>query len=247
MEKGEIDDNTPPKGFRIDEILSNSNTKSLQNAKQSARTIPGFTLKDELINKEKSVSKSSDEMKQNKSKISAEEISSKHDSNQYLSANVSPSKKLNYGGERDHSINSNLSQSLGYNNEDFNPFGNKNNNNMNLSKPQEFNYDTVMNPSISFMGSMINKMSGGFQPVKTQLNLSLNIFNQEQAMNDVKACKIYDLNQLNGSLNISLSRNKNVLIEMVDDTHIQVKLIQKEVPSKVNFQNTSNCLNIASN
>jgi hypothetical protein len=159
MEKGEEYDNTPTKGFRIDEFLSNSNTKSLQNAKQSARTIPGFTLKDELINKEKSVSKSSDEMKQNKSKISGE-MSSKHGSNHNLSANVSPSKKLNYEGDRDHSINSNLSHSFGYNNEDFNPFGNKNNNNMNLSKPQEFNYDTNMNPSISFMGSMINKHSG---------------------------------------------------------------------------------------
>lgn len=242
MEKSEDEDYIPPKGIRSELFLSNGKTKSLQNAKNKTwEVIPEFSLKDDLTNREKrSISISSEEEKPIKSKISIEEDGPKHDSNRYLSVNTSPNKKINFETDRDHSMNSNLSQSFGYNNEDFVPFGNKNK--MNLSKPQEFNYDVGMTPSISFMGNMISKMSGVSKTVNKQLSLTLNFFNQDQSMNDFES-SIYDLNQLSGCLNVSLSKNKCIMLEMIDDTHIQVRKMPKEVsnfhPPSISFNRAS--------
>lgn len=243
MEKSEDEDYMPPKGIKSELFFSNGGTKSLQNAKnKSSEIIREFSLKDELTNRDKrSISISSEDIKPNKSKASIEEDVS----NRYLSVNISPSKKLNFETDRDHSINSNLSQSFGYNNEEFAPFGSKNK--MNLSKPQEFNYDASMTPSISFMGNMISKMSGASKPVNKQLSLTLNFLNQDQNMNDVESSSIYDLNQLSGCLNVSLSKNKCIMLEMIDDTHVQVRNIPKELSKASIVQIPSIPFNRASN
>jgi len=150
--------------------------------------------------------------------------------NQYLRVNHSQNKELKLArDDRDHSINSNISQSFGYNNdnEDFAPFGQKNN--MNLSKPQEINFDNLnINPNPSFVSNIINKISENSKPFNKQVSLTLSFMNYDSGCHpEFDNTTTYDLNQLGNSLNISLSRNKRVILEMIDDSHVQVKTLSK--------------------
>lgn len=81
---------------------------------------------------------------------------------------------------------------------------------MNLSKPQDFNFDNhKMNPNASYVGHMISKINENSKPFNKQVSLTLSFLNQDMAsFGESDNSNVYDLNQLSGNLNISLSRNK---------------------------------------
>mmetsp|Transcript_22142 Transcript_22142/g.21929 ORF Transcript_22142/g.21929 Transcript_22142/m.21929 type:complete len:310 (-) Transcript_22142:34-963(-) len=172
--------------------------------------------------------KSTELIKPSKTKSQSEDnIEQKPDMEDYLRMNISPEKEFKSKMvDRDPSIASNISNTFGYNQDDFNPFGQKN---MNLSKPQEINFDNLkMNPNASYVGHMMSKISDNSKLFNKQVSLTLNFINYDMVSPmESDNTNIYDLNQLSGNLNISLTRNKRIELEMIDDTHVRVKTSSK--------------------
>jgi hypothetical protein len=167
-------------------LKSASNPPSAQKSinglsKKSEKSVREFSLQESGLNKEFSHSKSSEENKQPKAKIDPEDNDPKIDINNYLQVNNSPHKNFHFGDkERDHSLNSNMSQSFAYHNEEFNPFSHKQQN-MNLSRPQEVNFDSLsINPSASLVKNMMrcNELS---KPLNKQVSFTLNFLESDSA------------------------------------------------------------------
>jgi len=234
---------------------TNGYANVLQNkfTQQHQRMNPQIELIEEFMDDKSSPLKqmnNPNEIKQNNSQILAEESGGHGGFQQFLQVNRSPSKndKLR-SAERDHSINSNISHGFGYN-EDFAPFGPQKSN-MNLSKPQDLNFESFpMNPSTSYVGNMMNRTSDNSKNLNKQVSLTLNFLNMKSGFpHEFDNTNVYDLNHLSGCLNVSLSKNKRVVLEMLDDTHVQVKTVSKESSQSSNMKkDVSNpMLNISKN
>lgn len=184
----------------------------------------------------KDVSQISDWNQFNKPKFFPEESDpAKLNYNQFLG--VSPHKKMNFNdGERQISNNSNLSHSFAYNNEDFAPFSNKNN--MNLSRPIDMNFDTFnMLPNTSnFAWNMMNKIVDYSQNHIKQIQFNVNYWkNNAKPDNELNSVQRIDIHSLNNWINLNFSANKRITIEMIDDSQMEIRTSNKEVPVNLFF------------
>lgn len=165
-----------------------------------------------------------------KQKVFPEESDPNGYCSQYLHVHASPNKKLGFqDGERENSINSNLSHSFGYNHEDFPSFGNKNM--MNLSKPIDVNFDNFnMVPNISnYSYNMMNKMTDSLKMSNKNLSLNLNFSNAEYNLQpEGEQTSVYDLNNLSASLDFNMNKNTRIVLEMTGPNQLKVITCQKE-------------------
>lgn len=189
-----------------------------------------FSLKTSSEKKMISIVKESPKMQvPSKPKMFPEESDLKGYYSQYL-APLSPNKKIDLrDGERENSMNSNLSQGFGYNHDDFGSFNKQNP--MNLSKPTEINFDSLnMLPNTSnFAYNMLSKKTDAFKTSSIQLGVTLNLASSELSLQSASDDSyVYDLNTISGLLNLNLSKHKKIVIEMIDDSRIKVTTSHKE-------------------
>lgn len=174
--KDSEEDYTPPKGIRPEDYMSSSE-KLVTERRLDAEIeiVKDFILKEDDDIKGASNSKESED-NINKPKYFPEDSDPKAYYTQFLQVHTSPNKKLSFKEEREHSMNSNLSQSFAYNHEEYIPFSNPKNN-MNLSKPTDLNFDSLsmnMIPSHSnFAFNMLNKTHESSRFANRQISLVL--------------------------------------------------------------------------
>jgi hypothetical protein len=179
--KDSEEDYTPPKGIKFDDYKEDleKQIESLKNLR-GQEEVREFDLRNSSERKTISILKETSHKEFSKQKVFPEESDPNGYCSQYLNVTISPNKKLDFQeGEREHSINSNLSHGFGYNHEDFPSFGNKNM--MNLSKPIDVNFDSFnMVPNMSnYAYNMMNKMTDSLKMHQKNISLNLNFSNAE--------------------------------------------------------------------
>ena len=198
---------------------------------ESPDSIREFIIKDAYSQKD--ISKISDVNQFNIGRYFPEESDpGKFNYNQFLNVNISPHKKINFqDGEREVSNNSNLSHS-------FAPFSN--NNQMNLSRPTDLNFDTFnMLPSnTNFAWNMLNKIVDYSQNNTKQIQFNVNYWkNNSRPDSEINSVQRIDIQNINNLINLNFSPNKRIIIEMVDDWHMEIRTTNKEVPNTSLFMN----------
>ncbi|CAI2386005.1 unnamed protein product [Moneuplotes crassus] len=101
---------------------------------------------------------------------------------------------------------------------------------MNPSKLNDINfYHPKMNTKSSYVDHTASQINESTWPCNKQMSLPPKFFNSSMMPKmESGDTNIYDLNKLSGFLNISFARNQRIELEMVDDTHVQIKTILKD-------------------
>ena len=154
---------------------------------------------------------------------------------------IGMSKIHSFGKEdRNISINSNISQSYNFNNFDFGGYPNRGF--MDLSKPTEINFENLFaapNPS-NFASNMMSKIkeTTRTQPKFHPQQVSLNLKFHSSPMNFRQVLvQKYNINTVNNPININWEKGKKIEIEMIDDSNIEIRTVDK-----MNYSNVSNII-----
>ena len=140
------------------------------------------------------------------------------------------SKFYSFGKEdRNLSMNSNISQSCNLNNFDFNSLANRGA--MELSKPNEINFENLyVVPNISnFTNNMMNKLAESSnikKPTQNQIQLNLK-FNSSPINFYPIPVQQYNINWVSTPINLNWERGKRIDIEMLDDSNIEIRIVDK--------------------